>query len=193
MVGLWVLLATLAVAATGGLVMRARDGRFRGSAPATPPVASAASVPANLPAQAAADQAGADQAGADQAGADQAAVAPPAGSLRPELDALGVEAGQRATLVQFSTAFCAPCRVTRRVLADVAARVPGVTHVEVDAESHLDLVRRLAIRRTPTVLVLDSDGRLVSRASGAPPSRDAVLAAVGAAVPAGHTAGPEGA
>jgi hypothetical protein len=57
-----------------------------------------------------------------------------------------------------------------------------VVHVEVDAESHLELVRRLGVRRTPTVLVLDRDAAEVQRASGAPPSRAAVLAALGHAV-----------
>jgi thiol-disulfide isomerase/thioredoxin len=85
------------------------------------------------------------------------------------------ELGERATLLQFSSAFCAPCRATRRVLADVAAVVPGVVHVEVDAEHHLELVRRLGILRTPTTLVLDAGGREVSRAAGAP-SKDEVLA-----------------
>ena len=69
--------------------------------------------------------------------------------------------GERATLLQFSSAFCAPCRATRRILADVAGLVPGVTHVEVDAEHHLDVVRRLGILRTPTTLVLDAAGREV--------------------------------
>jgi thiol-disulfide isomerase/thioredoxin len=76
--------------------------------------------------------------------------------------------GERATLLQFSSAFCAPCRATRRVLADVAGAVPGVTHVEIDAEAHLDLVRSLGIMRTPTTLVLDADGRELTRATGAP-------------------------
>jgi thiol-disulfide isomerase/thioredoxin len=76
--------------------------------------------------------------------------------------------GERATLLQFSSAFCAPCRATRRVLADVAGAVPGVNHVEIDAEEHLDLVRSLGILRTPTTLVLDADGREVTRATGAP-------------------------
>jgi len=89
--------------------------------------------------------------------------------------------GERATLLQFSSAFCAPCRATRRVLADVAGIVPGVAHVEIDAEHHLDLVRRLGITRTPTTLVLDASGREVSRASGAP-TRDAVLTTLAAAV-----------
>ena len=76
--------------------------------------------------------------------------------------------GERATLLQFSSAFCAPCRATRRILADVSSTVPGVTHIEVDAEEHLDLVRRLGVLRTPTTLVLDAAGREITRASGAP-------------------------
>ena len=88
------------------------------------------------------------------------------------------ELGERATLLQFSSAFCAPCRATRRVLEDVARIVPGVRHVEVDAEHHLDLVRRLGVLRTPTTLVLDRHGREVSRATGAP-TQQAVIASLG--------------
>lgn len=91
---------------------------------------------------------------------------------------LGAPLGARATLVQFSTAFCAPCRATRQVLADVAAMTDGIAHVEIDAESHLDLVRRLDVRRTPTVLVLGPDGRIARRASGQPRKAD-VIAALG--------------
>lgn len=94
---------------------------------------------------------------------------------------LGGELGERATLVQFSSAFCAPCRATRRVLGEVAAMVPGVTHVEIDAEARLELVRALGILRTPTVLVLDSGGRVVRRAAGQPRKAD-VIAALGEAV-----------
>ena len=83
--------------------------------------------------------------------------------------------GERATLLQFSSAFCAPCRATRRVLGEVADTVPGVVHIEVDAEHHLELVRRLGVTRTPTTLILDPEGREVSRASGAP-KRDEVMA-----------------
>jgi thiol-disulfide isomerase/thioredoxin len=86
--------------------------------------------------------------------------------------------GERATLLQFSSAFCAPCRATRRLLADVAAVVPGVEHVEIDAEHHLELVRRLGVMRTPTTLVLDAAGREVTRAQGVP-TRPQVLAALG--------------
>ena len=90
--------------------------------------------------------------------------------LRPVLAALGAQPGERATLLQFSSAF-APCRATRRVLGDVAGSVPGVAHVEVDAEQHLDLVRRLGVLKTPTTLVLDGEGREVRRAAGQPPRR----------------------
>ena len=90
--------------------------------------------------------------------------------------------GERATLLQFSSAFCAPCRATRRVLADVAAIVPGVTHVEVDAEHHLELVRRVGVLRTPTTLVLDAAGREVTRASGAL-RKEQVLTALASAMP----------
>ena len=106
----------------------------------------------------------------------------PGGSVLGPHD-LGAPLGERATLVAFSSAFCAPCRATRRVLEQVSAQVPGVAHVEIDAESHLELVRLLDVRRTPTVLVLDADGRIVRRASGQPRPAD-VLAALGAVVPA---------
>jgi thiol-disulfide isomerase/thioredoxin len=95
--------------------------------------------------------------------------------------AWAAELGDRATLLQFSSAFCAPCRATRRVLGDVATNTPGVVHIEVDAEQHLDVVRRLGILRTPTTLVLGPQGREVTRAAGAPTTQQ-VLAALGPAV-----------
>ncbi|MFE2327495.1 thioredoxin family protein [Streptomyces sp. NPDC059385] len=94
---------------------------------------------------------------------------------------LGVPLGERASLVQFSSAFCQPCRATRRILAEVAAMVEGVAHIEIDAEERLDLVRALGIEKTPTVLVLDATGREVRRAAGMPRKVD-VIAALGAAV-----------
>jgi thiol-disulfide isomerase/thioredoxin len=104
-------------------------------------------------------------------------------TLVPAADVLGVAdlgqpLGEQATLLQFSSAFCTPCRATRVVLGDVASMVPGVVHIEVDAESHLELVRQLDITRTPTVLVLDATGRIRTRATGAPRKAD-VIAALG--------------
>lgn len=103
------------------------------------------------------------------------------GEVRLGAAELGESLGERATLLQFSSAFCAPCRATRRVLDEVTGMVPGVAHVEIDAEARLDLVRRLGILKTPTVLVLDADGRIVRRAAGQPRKAD-VIAALGEAV-----------
>jgi thiol-disulfide isomerase/thioredoxin len=151
--GLIALAAALAVAVATGLAWQRTNGRIRGVR------ARSASVPGGPQAQAAEGQAA--ETGPVLTGAE-----------------LGLPLGQRATLVQFSTAFCAPCRATRRILAEVAGMIDGVAHVEIDAESHLDLVRRLDIRRTPTVLVVGPDGRIAKRASGQPRKAD-VIAAVG--------------
>ena len=107
-------------------------------------------------------------------------VAGPRPDVLTEAD-LGGPLGQRATLVQFSTAFCAPCRPTRQILGQVAGMVDGVTHVEVDAAARLDLVRRLRINSTPTVLVLDPAGAIVKRAAGLPRKAD-VIAALGSVI-----------
>ena len=98
------------------------------------------------------------------------------------LAALGVGPA-RATLLQFSSAFCAPCRALRRVSSEVAQLLPGVQHVEVDAESHLDVVRALGIWRTPTLLVLDADGRVAKRATGVP-AKPQLIAVLGEILPA---------
>lgn len=94
---------------------------------------------------------------------------------------LGGPLGEQATLVQFSTSFCAPCRPTRQILAQVAGLADGVTHVEVDAATRLDLVQRLRINSTPTVLVLGPDGTIVKRAAGLPRKAD-VIAALGSVI-----------
>jgi thiol-disulfide isomerase/thioredoxin len=90
---------------------------------------------------------------------------------------LGQPLGARVTLLQFSSSFCAPCRAARQLLADVAASTDGVAHLEIDVADRLDLVRRLDVRRTPTVFVLGPQGQIARRASGVP-RRDDVLAAV---------------
>src|SRR5215212_1696134 len=101
----------------------------------------------------------------------------------PALAGLGVDPlAAPVTLVQFSSAFCAPCRATRRILQEVTAMLPAVRHLEVDAERHLDAVRALGILRTPTVLVIDGTGRIVRRASGQPRKAD-VIAAVAPYLP----------
>lgn len=156
--GAWIVLAAVVVAMGFGSWRLATDGRFRGThVVRTPPEAAA---PAAVP--------------------HPTGTAAPAGAEL--VAAVGEQLGERATLLQFSSAFCAPCRATRRVLGEVVELVGGVVHVEVDAEQHLDVVRRLGILKTPTTLVLNSRGEEVRRAAGQPRKAD-VLAALGQALP----------
>jgi thiol-disulfide isomerase/thioredoxin len=173
--GLIALAVALAVATVAGLTWRQRNGRMR-------PVPGGGAI---------AEQAATGQPAAGEATTGHATVGwPRVGQAArrgrrtpgggPDLTGaeLGGPLGSRATLLQFSSAFCAPCRATRRVLAEVAGMTDGVAHLEIDAESHLDLVRRLDVRRTPTVFVLGPDGRIEHRASGQPRKAD-VIAALG--------------
>ncbi|MBO9578796.1 MAG: thioredoxin family protein [Microbacteriaceae bacterium] len=89
----------------------------------------------------------------------------------------GLEAfAEGATLVQFSTEFCSTCPGTRRYLQQVAAERSGIAYHDVDLTHRPELASKLHILQTPTVFVLDHDGRLVSRFGGAP--RRAELTAV---------------
>ena len=97
------------------------------------------------------------------------AAQPEAPPLSPVFARLGVDpAGADLTVVQFSTAVCGPCRTTRARLQQMQTHRPGLAYVHVDAESHLDEVRELDVRRTPTLFYLRRDGSLLGRSSGAP-------------------------
>ena len=173
-VGVAAVAAVLAAGTAAGLWRRRTDGRLRNvTSSSLPPPASLMQAEQQsgprtaLPAPDVAEEPGVIE--RPEAGGDR---------LDPALlAALGVEPA-RATLLQFSSAFCAPCRAVRRVSAEVAGMVPGVQHVEVDAESHLDAVRELGIWRTPTLLVLDADGRVTKRATGVP-TKPHLIAALG--------------
>lgn len=105
---------------------------------------------------------------------------------RAVLEGLGVRpADADLTVVQFSTAFCGPCRATRARLQQLRATRPGLAYLHVDAESHLDEVRALGVERTPTLFYVDRSGA-VGRADGAP--RPAELTAAVDAVVGGRTA-----
>ncbi|WP_456820016.1 thioredoxin family protein [Cellulomonas sp. URHB0016] len=90
---------------------------------------------------------------------------------------LGAPLGSELTFVQLSSAVCTPCRRTHAVLEEVAAEHDGVSHVELDVEQHLHLVRRFDVMRTPTTLLVDAHGVVVGRLSGATDRRQ-VLAAL---------------
>ncbi|WP_296604779.1 thioredoxin family protein [Nocardioides sp.] len=159
--GAWVVVAAIALAVAFGSYRALTDGRFRGThkvRDATAPVVE----------------------GSDPV-VEEVALAtvskPPTTWTHVTTAIPEAKLGEKATLLQFSSAFCAPCRATRRTLTEVAEVVPGVEHLEVDAEHHLDLVRALGVMRTPTTLVLDATGREVTRATGAP-RKEQVLTAL---------------
>ncbi|GAA1344908.1 TlpA family protein disulfide reductase [Saccharothrix algeriensis] len=81
------------------------------------------------------------------------------------------------TLVQLSTAFCAPCRHARALLADLADRTEGLRHVELDVTDRPEVATGLGVLRTPTTLALDASGAELLRVGGVP-RRDALLAAL---------------
>lgn len=81
------------------------------------------------------------------------------------------------TLVQLSTAFCAPCRHTRVLLADLASHTDGLHHTELDLTARPDLARELSVLRTPTTLAIDEHGTELLRVGGVP-KRAALLDAL---------------
>jgi thiol-disulfide isomerase/thioredoxin len=138
-IGVAVLAAALVLTAVAAWWLRTRDGAVR--------------VPAG---------GGGDVTGAQVTGAQ-------ASGPQSVLERLGVRPQDAdLTVVQFSTAFCAPCRATRARLQQLQATRPGLAYVDVDAESELEAVRRLDVRRTPTLFYLRRDGSLIGRSSGAP-------------------------
>jgi thiol-disulfide isomerase/thioredoxin len=83
-----------------------------------------------------------------------------------DAEQLGAPLGSKATFVQFSSKVCAPCVATNKMLTGVCAKNAGVTHVEIDGEDRLDLVRSLGVSRTPTVFLLDALGDIRFRFVG---------------------------
>ncbi len=77
-----------------------------------------------------------------------------------------------ATLLQFSTEVCAPCRATHAVLGDVASGRSDVDHVDLDLTHRPDLASRFNILQTPTTLILDRKGVVRARIGGAPRRAD---------------------
>jgi len=90
---------------------------------------------------------------------------------------IGTALGERATVVQFSTTFCTSCRAAKVLISNDVSKRSDVKYVEIDAESNLELVRKLDVRSTPTTLFLDKKGFEIARAVGAP-KRDQINAAI---------------
>ena len=75
--------------------------------------------------------------------------------------------GADATLLQFSTEVCSPCRATHTVLDDLARERDGLSHVDLDITHRGDLASKYNILQTPTTLILDANGTVRARIGGA--------------------------
>lgn len=76
--------------------------------------------------------------------------------------------GSGATLLQFSTEFCAPCRATHTLLAGIVDGHDDVVHLDIDLTNRPELARRYSVLQTPTTLLLDAGGTVRARIGGAP-------------------------
>ena len=82
-----------------------------------------------------------------------------------------------AVLVEFFGEDCAPCVTVQNRIGKIAAEVPDVQIVSIDAGARMDIADRHEVRRVPTLFVLDPDLRVIWRASGVP-SEDAIRTAL---------------
>lgn len=78
------------------------------------------------------------------------------------------EFGKKATLLQFSTEYCSICPSVSRLLSQLEYRNGGLLHLEVDITDRLDLAAHFQVSQTPTVFILDPQGQIKFRVSGAP-------------------------
>jgi len=146
--GLFTLAAVLVLVAAIALVRASYDGRVRTTAPGPDP---GSAVPGGL---------------RQNRQEDGPAVRP--GAL-PSLTDLGIALPDgHITVVQFSGEFCAVCPQARTLVERVLLDHPDIAHVELDVAEHMQAVLALEIRRTPTLLILDKQGRPVHRVSGLP-------------------------
>lgn len=86
-------------------------------------------------------------------------------------DLSGRSLAATATLVQFSTEFCARCPQVRRLLDQIADEHPGVERVEIDLTNRNDLATRYHVLQTPTTFLVDVSGTVLSRWGGVPQRR----------------------
>ena len=77
-----------------------------------------------------------------------------------------VEKATGASLVDFTAAWCPPCRALSPIVARVAAETAGrVSVATVDADANPALAARFRIRGLPTLIVF-RDGREIARRTG---------------------------
>jgi hypothetical protein len=104
--------------------------------------------------------------------------------IRPEEVALPEDAfGARGTLLLFTSDHDTRSPAVRRMLEETVAGRPGLSIASVDLSRRGDLAGRYAVTLTPTVFVLDAEGRLRYRLKGAARRADVQTALTSVAPP----------
>ncbi|OBG57408.1 MULTISPECIES: thioredoxin family protein [unclassified Mycobacterium] len=89
----------------------------------------------------------------------------------PDTSDLGL-AQTGPTVVHFSAVWCGPCASVRRVVDQVCADLPDVSHVEIDIDANPAAAKRLSVLSLPTTLIFDAEGRQRYRSAGVPKAGD---------------------
>jgi thiol-disulfide isomerase/thioredoxin len=94
-------------------------------------------------------------------------------------DEIGIDLASRVTIVQFSSAFCSPCKATAQIISTLTKDMDDVKFVQIKSEENLQLVEKFDIKSTPTVIFFNTHAIEVGRAVGIPTSQQ-VLASIAA-------------
>ena len=90
---------------------------------------------------------------------------------------IGIDLGSRVTIVQFSSAFCSPCKATAQIIKNLIKDMDDVAYVQIQSEENITLIEKFDIKSTPTVIFFNGMGMEVGRATGTPTNQQ-VLAAI---------------
>ena len=91
------------------------------------------------------------------------------------LDQHQMQLGKNVTLLQFSSAFCSPCKATAVVISQIVQSMDDVVYIQVASEENLKLVEKFDIKSTPTVVFFNRDGIEVGRAVGIPTKEQVII------------------
>jgi thiol-disulfide isomerase/thioredoxin len=91
------------------------------------------------------------------------------------LDQHQMQLGKNVTLLQFSSAFCSPCKATAHVISQIVTGMDDVVYIQVASEENLKLVEKFDIKSTPTVIFFNRDGLEVGRAVGIPTKEQVII------------------
>lgn len=74
------------------------------------------------------------------------------------------------TIIDFYTTWCGPCKKFEPIFDDVKRKYPDITFKRLDAEdsANSSLVDKYNVKAYPTIVMLDSGGKVLSNAAGAP-------------------------